>query len=142
MNNSGIRVMIDTNIIISAVLNGSGTINDVIIKVSEPPYVLVLCDQILDELRRVFNKKFPYKIHDMERFISNARYDLVTLSSGDVKHFSEVSIRDINDRPILRAALKAGADIFITGDKDFLESDVKKPKIITASEFLIRSNYA
>jgi predicted nucleic acid-binding protein len=49
---------------------------------------------------------------------------------------SEESIRDINDRPILRAAISANADIFLTGDKDFLESGIKHPKILTASEFL------
>lgn len=28
----------------------------------------------------------------------------------------------VNDRPILRAAIYANADILLTGDKDFLES--------------------
>ena len=35
---------------------------------------------------------------------------------------SEMQVRDVNDRPILRAALNAKADILLTGDKDFLES--------------------
>ena len=35
-------------------------------------------------------------------------------------------IRDINDRPILRAAIEAKTDILLTGDKDFLDSGVKK----------------
>jgi predicted nucleic acid-binding protein len=33
-----------------------------------------------------------------------------------------LNIRDFTDRPILRAARKAKVDIFVTGDKDFLES--------------------
>jgi len=45
-------------------------------------------------------------------------------------------IRDVNDRPILRAALKAKVDVLITGDKDFLESGVETPKIVTAAEFI------
>lgn len=40
------------------------------------------------------------------------------------------------DRPILRAAINAKADIILTGDKDFLESGIENPKILTASEFL------
>jgi hypothetical protein len=48
----------------------------------------------------------------------------------------EAQIRDVNDRPILRAAIYAGADILLTGDKDFLESGILNPKIITAAEFV------
>ena len=48
----------------------------------------------------------------------------------------ESQIRDINDRPILRAAIMAKADILLTGDKDFLESSIKHPKILTPAEFL------
>lgn len=31
----------------------------------------------------------------------------------------EALVRDVSDRPILRAAVQAKADILITGDKDF-----------------------
>lgn len=48
----------------------------------------------------------------------------------------ESQIRDINDRPISRAAIMAKADILLTGDKDFLESGIKHPKILTPAEFL------
>ena len=40
------------------------------------------------------------------------------------------------DRPILRSALSANVDILLTGDKDFLESSVIRPKIMTAAEFI------
>lgn len=49
---------------------------------------------------------------------------------------AEKLIRDVKDRPILRAALNAKADVLLTGDKDFLESGVTDPKIMTAAEFL------
>lgn len=42
----------------------------------------------------------------------------------------------MKDRPILRAAIDAKADALLTGDKDFLESGVVTPKIMTPSEFL------
>lgn len=41
-----------------------------------------------------------------------------------------------NDRPILRAAIEARADILLTGDKDFLKSGVENPAIMTPAEFL------
>ena len=49
---------------------------------------------------------------------------------------AETGIRDPKDRPILRAALNAGADLLLTGDKDFLESSVKDPRIISVHDFL------
>ena len=49
---------------------------------------------------------------------------------------TETQIRDVNDRPILRAAIEAKADVLLTGDKDFLESGVKNPMIMTPAEFL------
>ena len=48
----------------------------------------------------------------------------------------DTQIRDVNDRPILRAAIEAKADVLLTGDKDFLESGVKNPTIMTSAEFL------
>jgi putative PIN family toxin of toxin-antitoxin system len=131
-----IKVMLDTNVLISAVYNPSSTTFQAFRKASEPPYVLVLCDQVIDEMRRIFNRKFPNKIQAMERFLSIAHYDLVTLTAEDAPSADEPDIRDVNDRPILRSALKAGVEILVTGDKDFLDSSVKTPKILTPSQFV------
>jgi len=129
------RVMLDTNILFSAMYKLEGTPFDAFSKASEMPYRLVLCDQIIDELRRNFNRKFPEKIPVLERFLSIAHYDLITLTSEDESSDDEVNIRDIDDRPILRAARKANVDMLVTGDKDFLESSVTNPKIMTAVQF-------
>lgn len=52
------------------------------------------------------------------------------------ENISEMQIRDSKDRPILRATIAAKADILLTGDKDFLESGLKNPVIMTPAEFL------
>lgn len=49
---------------------------------------------------------------------------------------SESLIRDTADRPILRAAIIANADILLTGDKDFLESGIDHPQILTPAQSL------
>jgi len=128
--------MFDTNILIAAILNKHGVPNMAVQKVSELPYVFVLCDQILEEFRRFFNQKVPSLIPDMEEFLASSRYSIVTLTADDVAGCDEGTIRDVNDRPILRAARKAGVDVFVTGDKDFLESNVTNPRIMTAAQFL------
>ena len=130
------RVMLDTNVLFSAMYKFEGTPFDAFSKASELPYRLVLCDQIVDELRRNFNRKFPAKIPVIERFLSIAHYDLITLTPEDVIINDEENIRDVDDRPILRAARKAKVDFFVTGDNDFLESPVTIPKIMTAAQFV------
>jgi putative PIN family toxin of toxin-antitoxin system len=127
--------MIDANVLISAIYSSNSAPYRAYSKASEPPYALVLCDQIIDEIRRIFNRKFTQRIPDMERFLAVAHYDLVTLTAEDVVSDDEAEIRDVKDRPILRAAQKADVDIFVTGDKDFLESTVTQPKILTAAQF-------
>ena len=136
MNTQVTRVMLDTNILFSAIYKFDGTPFNAFAKASEMPYRIVLCDQIIDELRRNFNRKFPAKIPVLERFLSLAQYDLITLTYEDEAVDEEKGIRDISDRPILRAALKAQVDILVTGDNDFLESEIRNPKIMSAAQFL------
>ena len=130
------RVMIDTNIFISAILFPNGKASSALKKALTHPYQPVTCDYVIDELQRKFQEKFPDKITELGDFLyaSLSIIDLVKTPETIVK--DEKLIRDEKDRPILRAALDAGADLFLTGDKDFLESSVKDPRIISVAEFL------
>lgn len=130
------RIMVDTNIIISAIRNPNGTPFAAYAKAAQSPYKIVLCDQIVDEVRKVFNRKFPDCIPLIERFFTWALFEIVSTPSQEEVNEKENMIRDVNDRPILRAALMAKVDVLITGDKDFLESGIKIPKIVTAADFI------
>lgn len=87
-------------------------------------------------MKRIFNKKFSHRLDALEKFLSVALLTLELVPIPTDESISEAQIRDINDRPILRAAIKSKADILLTGDKDFWESGVKKPAIMTPTEFL------
>lgn len=65
-----IKVLIDTNILISAALSSTGTPYAAYMKAVTYPYRGVICDQNVDELRRVFNRKFPHKLHLLDRFLA------------------------------------------------------------------------
>ena len=69
-------------------------------------------------------------------FLSVALLTLELVPVPTEEDMTETQIRDVNDRPILRAAIEAKADVLLTGDKDFLESGVKNPAIMTPAEFL------
>jgi len=107
------RILVDSNILISAALNAKGTPYKAFLRAVTHPNKGLICDQNLEELLAV--EVIPTPNEELE---------------------VECQIRDVADRPILRAAIKAQADILLTGDKDFLEASVKVPKIMTAAEFL------
>jgi len=130
------RVLIDSNILISAAYKKGSTPHLAYQKAVDPPHQGLLCEQSLEELRRVYSRKFPDKIQIFERFIATMLSAVEVISVPPCPHPDEDAIRDVKDRPILRAAIKAEADILLTGDKDFLESTITQPKIMTAAKFL------
>lgn len=81
-------------------------------------------------------ENFRTKYMHLKLFLSLAMLTLKVVPTPIEEEISEEKIRDIKDRPILRAALYANADVLLTGDKDFLESGLKHPKIMTAAEFI------
>ena len=128
--------MIDTNILISAVLFPHGKAAQALYKALNFPYKPIVCDYVIDELHRKFKEKFPNKMLELEAFLSAVLKTVCVVRTPSVVFNEELKIRDPKDRPILRAALNEGADLFLTGDKDFLESSVTDPRIISVSEFL------
>ena len=130
------KVMLDTNIIISAALFPGGRAAQAFFKALFPPYEPVVCDYIVDELHRKFREKFPDHTTELEAFLFNALSYIRVVPTPEEVQTAESAIRDPKDRPILRSALDAHADLFLTGDKDFLESGITDPRIISAADFL------
>ena len=132
------KYLIDTNILVSAALFPDSVPARAFVKAVTPPGHAVVCDYSLDEMRRVFNKKFPHKLSVFERFVAimTLSVQIISTPTDDESVEAEKDIRDIKDRPILRAAMAASVDCIITGDKDFLESGITTPKMLTAASFL------
>lgn len=130
------RVMIDTNIFISAALFPNGRAASALLKALTPPYQPLTCDYVVDELHRKFREKFPDRMTELEAFLYSALAVIHVVSTPNEIIEMENRIRDPKDRPILRAALSSNADLFLTGDKDFLEASVEEPRIISVADFL------
>lgn len=130
------RVLIDTNVLVSAALNAKGTPFKAYIKAATYTNHGLICEQNVDEIKRIFNKKFPDKIAALDKFLSLALMTLELVPVPMNEKMAESQIRDVDDRPILRAAIEAKADVLLTGDRDFLESGVKNPMIMTPTEFV------
>lgn len=130
------RVLIDTNVLISAALNPNSVPSLAYQKAASYPNRGLICEQNVDELKRIFNKKFPGRLAALDKFLATALLTLELVPTPSDELAAEALIRDVNDRPILRAAIDAHADILLTGDKDFLESGLKTPAIMTPGEFV------
>lgn len=132
------KVLIDTNILISAALFPQSIPAQAYMKAVMPPYEAIVCDYSVDEFRRVFNTKFSHRLQDYDRFVSAMALAVNIVSVPIEGQYEEDAnkIRDIYDRPIFRAAIAAKTDVLITGDKDFLEAGIKTLSIVTAAEFL------
>ena len=130
------RVMLDTNILVSAIFFPSAQtrtlISEIICNRS-----LVLCDYVLEELRLVVERKFPAKSMALEHFFSALRFELVH-TSATTDYSDTPSVRDNKDTPILATAIQNNVDVFITGDKDFLVLDIDTPQIMNMAEFLFK----
>ena len=130
------RILIDTNVLISAALRANGVPYQAYVKAASYPNHGLICEQNVDEMKRIFNKKFPKRLAALDKFLSLALLTLELVPIPTDENMSESQVRDADDRPILRAAIEAQADVLLTGDKDFLESGLKNPMIMTPAEFL------
>lgn len=123
------KILIDTNVLFSAILFENSVPAEVVRKV-EAEHEMFLTDQNLAELREVVRRKIPGKKRAMEKFLKSLDYKIIKARTG------QVEIRDAKDSPIINAAAEEGIDMVITGDKDFLALNLKKPKCVTPAEFI------
>lgn len=129
------RIMLDTNILISMLVFPNIKFNQTIDYITKN-HTLVLSSFVIEELFAVVDRKFPSKRQAVDLFLSELTYELVYTPHNIPSNLFK--IRDINDYPILYTAIIENIDIFITGDKDFLDDDIKIPEIMTVADFCER----
>jgi len=126
-------VMIDTNVLISALLFPSERMNQLFQEIVIN-HRMVLSSYVIDELHMVVERKFPKKTQVIENLLAKMSYEFVYTPKKMEQ--SLVSIRDVKDYPVIYTAIIEGVDILLTGDKDFEDLDIEKPEILTPSEFM------
>lgn len=124
------KILVDTNILISAVLFPRSKPAKALIYTAEN-HDMILCDQNLTEFREVLNRKVPQSLPDAEVLLTELSYELIPATP-----YAQKLIRDAKDQPILNAAILYDIDIILTGDKDFLSLNMEHPKCITVAQFL------
>lgn len=124
------RILIDTNILFSALLFPCSKPARALLYVADN-YEVILCDRNITELRDILKRKALNFLPNAEVLLAEMSYELI--SAVD---YTEKPIRDIKDQPILNAAIVSNVDIILTGDKDFLSLNIERPKCMTVAQFL------
>ena len=102
------KIMIDTNVIISSLLK-QGSVPDIVLNYVCNNHNLILCDHIINECYTVAKRRFPTKIDVLNDLFAKMRYELVA-----APRTGEILIRDVKDQPILNAAV-THVEILVTG---------------------------
>lgn len=130
-----IKVVLDTNIIVSAIVFG-GKPRDIIYLIQEKEFEAYVSPFILYELKEVLTKKFNFNDEKLKESEDLIKESFIIISPRTtVKVIKSYLI----DNKILEVAVEAKADYLITGDKKHILKlkKVKKTKIVSAEEFLL-----
>jgi len=128
-----VRVVVDTNVLVSALIVG-GKPRRLLLKLQEE-HTVILSRQIAAELADVLTRdKFMVKTSQIERFLSVlVRKSKIVSTHSCFKVVSE----DPDDDEVLNTAYSGKADYIVTGDKHLLAlKEFKRIEIVNVTQML------
>lgn len=136
-----ITLLLDTNILISALLSPSGKCDTLIREVIQRKISMVLSYEVLTEYKKTLEKlvsRYPKKISSYQKVILLKQIQTfayhVDISQINI---ADISVRDRSDEKIIKTAIAGNADYIITGDLDLLVlKQVQNIPILTPDAFL------
>ena len=125
------KVFLDTNVLASAAAT-RGLCADVLREVIAS-HDLIISEYVLTELKRVLRSKFGVGMDLIDEFIWLLHQDTVLSQPAALPI---IDLQDKDDLPILGAAIAAGADVLVTGDKELLElGHIEDLEIVSPRQF-------
>jgi putative PIN family toxin of toxin-antitoxin system len=133
-----VRAVIDTNILVRALINRAGTVRPLLTALDAGMYTVILSIPLLAELREVLRRpRMSRKYGIVEDDIDNLVRLLVR--NGEVVTPTRTIrvCRDPRDDMFLEAAVAGRADVIVSGDEDLLVLDpFEGIKIVGPAAFL------
>lgn len=127
------KVILDTNVVISAILRGRVPGEVLLFVVGRPDVDWVVTQEILDEYREVLSRpKFALPVETLREWVETIE-GAVSIFECDL----EIEFpRDQKDAKFLACAMISNADFLVTGDRDFEEAQrFGHTKILSATQF-------
>jgi len=115
------RAVVDTNILVRALIMPHGTVGPVLLRLRQGDYTLLYAQSLLEELVDVLKRprirqKYKLTDQDIETIIS-----LILLRGEAVVPEERITAcRDPKDDKFLEVAVAGKADVIVTGDQDLL----------------------
>ena len=128
------RIMLDTNVLLSAIVFHSQTLWKMMEQITFS-HQLVLSSYVIDECYEVVKRKKPDLVSALDRFFEALPFEMIHTPETLPEH-NWFTIRDADDEKVLYSAISADVDVLITGDKDFSVIDIDKPEIMTPTQFV------
>jgi uncharacterized protein len=116
-----IRAVVDTSIVVRAVLKPLGTVGPILDLLAEKRYIFLYSEATLEELvdvlaRPRISRRFPLRGRDLQTVL-----DLILLRGEAVEPRRRWTVcRDPKDDKFLDVAVEGRADVLVSGDGDLL----------------------
>jgi len=128
-----IKVIVDTNVLISASVKGRDPEAIILFLVSNPDFEWIVSEEILMEYKSVLARKKLKLSPDLKQRWFNIIDAFTTIIDVNI---SVDFPRDPKDAKFLECAIASSADYLITGDRDFeIVIDLEVTKIVSPSQF-------
>jgi uncharacterized protein len=113
------KVVIDTNVLVSAILRDRNPEVVIMWVLGQPEWEWLVSPEILQEYRQILRRpKFAFSSDLLSKWDTLLERDTTSVSVDDQVEFP----RDQKDAKFLACALSNNADYLITGDRDFSEA--------------------
>jgi putative PIN family toxin of toxin-antitoxin system len=124
------KVVLDTNVIVSALLSPSGSPASVLTMVLRGSVSLLIDNRILFEYTDVLHReKFNFPRRAVDPLLDFFKASTLYVSAAP----TSANLPDKDDRPFYEVAISGGADFLITGNKSHFP---RKPIVVTPKQFL------
>jgi putative PIN family toxin of toxin-antitoxin system len=139
-----LRVVIDTNIFISAMIAAAGLPAKLIRLWKKNRFTLVVSNDTIEEITEVLHREeieeeYNLSPHEIFHLATSLKLGAEIVSPLPISDLP-IHCRDAKDDFLLALAFAAGADYLITGDKDLLalkgNKKLSRLEIVTVKEFI------
>jgi putative PIN family toxin of toxin-antitoxin system len=128
-----IRAVIDTNVLVSALLSPSGNEALIVLAIAQDKIIPCLPDEILLEYESVLlREKFSFPRDEVDALI----WLLHQKGRFVVPDSARVGLADLDDEKFVACARVAGADFLVTGNRRHFPPDRCGVTVVNAAELL------
>jgi putative PIN family toxin of toxin-antitoxin system len=128
-----IRVVVDTNVLISGLIFG-GLPRELVDAALDGAFLLITSPILLDELQDKLRDKFKFSKHDLRELTADVRQCALIVTPSI---FLSVIEDDPDDDRVLECALAGEADYIVSGDRHLLDLKFyRNVSIVSVRDFM------